>query len=463
MVRSTLRLIRWFAVLPLLALPLLIAGGSGAGCCGPVFAGRAHWFADSNHVAYFMAQGGGGIGALNVNDLSSKHEKTILGSVAYAAVSHDGSYVAAVTPATPSGWSLSIVRIVDGFTRIVAPALFLQPVWSPDDTHVVFAGVHGLELVAAADGSPPLAIGLNSSDPPSWAPDSSAFAVSSQTGLWRVQLDGTRQLLAPGPVSHSAWSPGATMVAFLRGDSLRLVAADGTGEKELRAHTVGAVWSPDGTRLAAVMTDRGDLVGGEITTNNNLGELGLVSLDGSAVGLGALADDAEGWSPDGTWIVFAVGNGNGGGLELVRSDGSGHHGLSFGCAPADSRQLIGCTYFGGYTVPLSFARRPLQLRVNNLPSNRTAVRLQLVVRDARRYRVRGASLTITASPARAAVVTPSSTRTLSPGVVPVDVVPHGRLPKNFAIHLAVLDSRRQVVSRAIFGCKELRLARWRGC
>jgi Tol biopolymer transport system component len=453
---------RRLALLILLTLPLLSAGGASAGCCGPVFAGRAQWFSDSNHIAYFMSEGG--IGELNVNDLSAKHEKTILGSVAYAAVSHDGSYVAAVTPTTPQGgWSLSIVRIADGFTRVVAPALFLQPVWSPDDTHIVFAGVDGLDLVAAPYVSSPDAIGLNSSDSPSWAPDSSAFAVSSDIGLWRVKLDGTRQLLAPGRVRQAVWSPNGTTIAFVRGDSLRLVAADGTGEKELRAHTVGAVWSPDGTRLAAVLTDRGDLVGGEITTNNNLGELGLVSLDGSAVGLGALADDAEGWSPDGKWIAFAVGNGNGGGLELVQSDGSGHHGLSFGCAPAGSRQLIGCSYFGGYTVPLSFARRPLQLSVNSLPSDRTVVGLQLVVRDVRRYRVRGASVIISVSPARAATVTPSSTRTLSPGVVPVEVVPHGRLPKNFAIHLAVLDSRRQAVSRAVFRCKELRLARWRGC
>ena len=89
--------------------------------------------------------------------------------------------------------------------------------------------------------------------------------------------------------------------------------------------------------------------------------------------------------------------------------------------------------------------------------------LQLVLRDAHDYRVRAAAIRVAVSPQRSASVRPRRPVTLDPGVVPIDLAPHGLLPKSFRLTLTVVDATGRAVARHVFGCRDLDLARRRGC
>jgi Tol biopolymer transport system component len=151
--------------------------------------------------------------------------------------------------------------------------------------------------------------------------------------LWTIGVDGSgaRRRIAEGPVLPLVgWSPNGLQIAFRQCTSdgtdceLRVVNADGSGNRALaKSVPQGASWSPDGKRLA-------------VSTG---GGISLVKADGS--GTTGLVDTGSepAWSPDGSRIVYQVGTSRGDGcaasannqnseLWVMNADGSGKRQLT---------------------------------------------------------------------------------------------------------------------------------------
>jgi TolB protein len=151
---------------------------------------------------------------------------------------------------------------------------------------------------------------------PHWSPDGSKLAFESTQALDGSDAPNTNK-------TKNIW----------------LVAANGSGASPLTrltatgAVTGGPVWSPDGKRLA-FNSARG-LDGGDSTNLNGIVNVWVVKADGSGAApftqaTASLANSfVNGWSPDGSTLAFASGqglDGNGSlGLNniwIINSDGS---------------------------------------------------------------------------------------------------------------------------------------------
>jgi TolB protein len=91
-----------------------------------------------------------------------------------------------------------------------------------------------------------------SSDFPSWSPDSSKLAFTfsqggSNTEIYSMNADGTAKTnLTNDPSSNStspAWSPDGSQIAYNSGQEIVVMNADGTGKHTL-THGGDAAWQP---------------------------------------------------------------------------------------------------------------------------------------------------------------------------------------------------------------------------
>jgi Tol biopolymer transport system component len=256
-----------------------------------------------------------------------------------------------------------------------------KPAWSPNGRQIAFADLAGPETarswriyVVGADGSGRRQVVDIGRDPPqsiSWSPDGGrlaydAFVPADQTtNVFAIPAAGGQPTkVTPGWAP--AWGPGNRLMIVDRspdfGDTrLHLVNVDGTGKEEFQPCAEADIggcfdghpdWSPNGARitfdtirggLSAVWTidanganirqvtpffpagasprwsqDGGLIVYEQYSTAGSVGDIAIMSADGSGsrvvVKDGAFPD----LSPDGATIVFA----RAASLYLVNTDGS---------------------------------------------------------------------------------------------------------------------------------------------
>jgi Tol biopolymer transport system component len=170
--------------------------------------------------------------------------------------------------------------------------------WSPGGTKVAYSYLRMAQLiigVAGADGSNAHDVGLG--DGPAWSPDDSKLAFTrmngSSTEIFVMNATGGgEQRLANGDAP--AWSPDGTRIAYTDGNGgLAMMNADGSGPHGFGFMGAHPDWSPDGAKLAF---DRGGHGGG----------ISVVRADGTSLqSLTSGWDVDPHWSPDGHTLVFA--------------------------------------------------------------------------------------------------------------------------------------------------------------
>jgi Tol biopolymer transport system component len=177
----------------------------------------------------------------------------------------DGSDVRPLTPAHPNGGA---------------------PSFSPDGRLIAFEATNGLTSACGiwlmnAEGGRLRAVlnwreDLNTTGPPTWAPNGKRLAFERDEHVWVVGIDGAgARSLAMG--DNPTWSPDGRVIAFTRGFSIWLMNADGSGQRRLHSFANGtypdAAWSPDGKCL---------VVAAKPPDSDNA-DLFLISADGSLI------------------------------------------------------------------------------------------------------------------------------------------------------------------------------------
>ena len=173
---------------------------------------------------------------------------------------------------------------------------FWSPAWSPDGNRIAFA--HGdpsnlyvvnsdgtdLTQVTQTQGNPPVGS-------PSWSPDGSRIVVGGEgevQHLYVMNADGTGLtplLDQPGFRANEAgfegfpaWSPDGSTIAITTASGIYAVNPDGTGLREVTSAGQSPAWSPDGSRIVFMAPRPGTT---EDTTlfvmNANGGDVGELS------------------------------------------------------------------------------------------------------------------------------------------------------------------------------------------
>ncbi len=192
-----------------------------------------------------------------------------------------------------------------------------SPAYSPDGSKLAFAEADPNDsgslrlLVADADGSNPVQVGVNSLQRPlSWAPDGSRIAyVSGDASLTVARTDGSGSSVIAenaSPFAAASWSADGTRIAYTTRDNVDIAVAnaDGSGSARLiddAARDIAPVWSPNGSRIAFFRETFGRFVLYAMNANGS----GLQQLGSTRT-----PDPFEGWvsppawSPDGARIAF---------------------------------------------------------------------------------------------------------------------------------------------------------------
>ena len=224
----------------------------------------------------------------------------------------------------------------------------------------------------------------------SYSADASQIAYCGDGGgafeVWTINADGTE----PTQVTHlegQAFFPDAShdgkKIAFggVQGDDpqTQVYTVDATTGEDLVALTSCEgqdsdcsndypAWSPDGKHIVYIHTD--DYVN-DTAVNS---QVWVMDADGSnqqaLTSDSPLKDQVPNWSPDGTSIVYASGEGVAEGIWVMKSDGSDQHQLS-GCLPADELPCAAGQDFGPVWSPdgtqIAFLRSFQELGTEDRP------------------------------------------------------------------------------------------------
>jgi Tol biopolymer transport system component len=224
----------------------------------------------------------------------------------------------AVPPAHATAPPSQIVRSKiggDGHPLTDQDSANIQPAWSPDGSHVVFASnlggtYHLYEVTASGGDETQLTSGSWNDTHPVWSPDGTRLAFASdRSGNWNIFTmapDGSdvRQVTQCASFdTQPAWSPDGSRIAFTsnRDGNLNIYTIGANGGTAVRVTTNGAAdsqpaWSPGGSRIAFV--------------SNRYGSSDIFTISPQGYGLHRLtwsvAMDAQpAWSPDGSSIAFS--------------------------------------------------------------------------------------------------------------------------------------------------------------
>ena len=184
-----------------------------------------------------------------------------------------------------------------------------------------FSGGSGIYTVNANGAELTRLTGDNHDFHPSWSPNGTQIAFSSQRGgldrdeIFVMNADGSdvvqrTHLTFRSSIRALDWSPDGSAIAFFADDDLWLVNADGTNERLLLALSENAglrvstlVWSPDG---------------GRITLAGQIG-VAMVNIADPTLRIVSSRSTANvAWSPDGARLMYR----GGGGLVTALPDGS---------------------------------------------------------------------------------------------------------------------------------------------
>lgn len=232
----------------------------------------------------------------------------------------------AVAEKGPSGGRLVLVADngdrAGALTTADGGTVDVNPAWSPDGAHVVFASTRdrgdgglSLWLVDARAGATPrrLTEGAASDMTPAWAPDGRAVVFASSRGgtldLWRAPFDGERLGAAerltdlPGEeLSPSLAADGRIVFTRIDGSQARVAMRDAAGEiTNVTAGPAdsGPSWTPEGDAIVFTAPNlrSEDVVDGDLWTIPATGGPTTLLLD-----LAATDEAGITWSRDGRWM-----------------------------------------------------------------------------------------------------------------------------------------------------------------
>jgi dipeptidyl aminopeptidase/acylaminoacyl peptidase len=172
--------------------------------------------------------------------------------------------------------------------------------WSPDGSRLAVVEIHNEQerdwrlLVMNADGSDEHTLatktyGVWLSRQP-WSPDGSRIAWVMDNGLYTAGASGGDVRRLTSTYAAPSWSPSGSTLVYSRGPLL-VIGADGQGERQIGPQGWDPSWSPDGEWITF-------LEGGGVS---------VVRPDGSGLRtVAAGANRSPTWSPDGSKIAFGV-------------------------------------------------------------------------------------------------------------------------------------------------------------
>ncbi len=228
--------------------------------------------------------------------------------------------------------------------------------WSPDGTRIAFERAfakHAAIYTMNLDGSDLVSLtphGLQGL--PSYSPDGTTIVfdrtLPKEDSLWVMNADGTglRQLTHNKPAGKDecrcegspVFSPDGKRIAFVRTitdlqTAAFVVNADGTGLKQLTPWRLGISakldWSPDGSRIvvSSPQAERPGVASNVFTVRPDGTGLKQLTHETKA----GVHDLADGFSPDGTKIIFAK-TIDGGPFQVyvMNADGTGIRQLTHG-------------------------------------------------------------------------------------------------------------------------------------
>lgn len=230
-------------------------------------------------------------------------------------------------------WDVLLLDATEIVNLTNHPADDSRPAWSPDGTRIAFASNRDGDFdiyVMKPDGSEVIQLTDDPSwdDEPSWSPDGTRIVFSSSRdgmNICVMDADGSDvQCIADSRgVNYSPdWSPDGTEIAWMGPGLEKLdICVMGVDGSNARCITQNSVlehvpkWSPDGSRIAYYSEEADGTWDVHVIDADGADEANLTSSPG-------VHDYTPDWSPDGNWLVLGSNREPGGGLYMMKPDGT---------------------------------------------------------------------------------------------------------------------------------------------